>query len=81
MNDQIKSDQIEKQTLTKQIRTDQIEKQALNKQIIKLEKALEQKENIISIHKTVIRLFDDSDHTLQNAIQDQLDNQQPDTSG
>ncbi len=67
------------QALNRQIKANQIEKQFLTEKIIKLEQALQQKENIISINETVIRLFDDSKRTLQNAIQDQLTKQKLDT--
>lgn len=65
--------------MNRQIKANQIEKQFLTEKIIKLEQALQQKENIISINETVIRLFDDSKRTLQNAIQDQLTKQKLDT--
>ena len=67
------------QALNGQTKARKIEKEFLIGKIKELELALKQKENIISIHETVIRLFDDANHTLQNAIQDQLINQKLDT--
>ncbi|WP_459918974.1 hypothetical protein [Desulfocicer niacini] len=93
LNSQIKSNLIETQFLTEQIKTlkqeleqavssqiksNRIEKQSLTEQIETLEQVLQQKEKKISILETVIRLFDDSDHTLQSAIQEQLSTQKLD---
>lgn len=79
-NDYLKEIKQCDQTLNSQIAKNQHEKQALVEQIEKLNRNLEQKEKIISVQETVIRLFDDSEQTLQNTIQDQLTNQNLDTS-
>ncbi len=86
LENKVKANQIEKQSLIEQIqelqqalkesnaeiKNKKAEKKALTAQIEKLKKELQQKEKIISVHATAIRLFDDSGHTLQNSIQKQL---------
>ena len=43
----------------------------LSLKIDDLNQTIMKKENVISLQKTVIRMFDDSDQTLQNSIQEQ----------
>ena len=59
-------------TLNSQIKKNQTEKKSLAGKIEKLNQTLKEKETIISIQETVIRLFDDSEQTLQSSIQAQL---------
>ncbi len=60
------------QALNSQKENNQIEKQSLVEQIERLNQTIQEKETIISVQETVIRLFDDSEQTLQNSIQNQL---------
>lgn len=51
------------------------ENRVLNKRNKALEKKIKDKEAILAIHETVIRLFDDSKQTLQNSIREQIEAQ------
>ena len=57
--------------LKKQIDTMRDTNNLLSLKIDALNQTITQKENVISLQKTVIRMFDDSDQTLQTSIKEQ----------
>ena len=57
--------------LKKQIDRMRAENSQLALKIETQDQAIKKKEHVISLQKSVIRMFDDSDRTLQNSIQEQ----------
>jgi len=62
---------LDQDALKKQIDTMRDTNNLLSLKIDDLNQTIMKKENVISLQKTVIRMFDDSDQTLQNSIQEQ----------
>ncbi|UCD66777.1 MAG: hypothetical protein JSW69_03925 [Deltaproteobacteria bacterium] len=64
---------LDQDALKKQIDTLRDTNNLLSLKIDTLNQTITKKEKVISLQKTVIRMFDDSDQTLQNSIQEQSD--------
>jgi len=62
---------LDQDSLKKQIDTMRDTNNLLSLKIDALNQKIIKKENVISLQKTVIRMFDDSDQTLQTSIQEQ----------
>jgi DNA-binding PucR family transcriptional regulator len=58
--------------LRKQVETLRAENRALSQKNMTLNKIIKNKEAVLSIQESVIRLFDDSKQTLQNSIREQI---------
>ena len=64
---------LDQDSLKKQIDTMHDTNNLLSLKVDELNQTIIKKEHIISLQKTVIRMFDDSDQTLQTSIQEQSD--------
>ena len=64
---------LDQDALKKQIDTLRDTNNLLSLKIDTLNQTITKKEKVISLQKTVIRMFDDSDQTLQNSVQEQSD--------
>jgi chromosome segregation ATPase len=62
---------LDQDALKKQIDTMRDTNNLLSLNIDALNQTIMKKENVISLQKTIIRMFDDSDQTLQTSIQEQ----------